>query len=251
MKDLHPEDIADIMEDLSHSQRILIFNSLDERKAAKTLIKADEGVQDSVLKSFKLAKIKDLLENIPTDHAADIIGLMPFKKGEEILKSMDKKTALKIRKILNYYPESVGSIMKTDFISVPENYNVQQTITMLRKIKPPSDRMYHLYVVDKSQHLLGVLSVRALITADPKVKIKDSMNRKIIYVRGITSKETASRLMARYDLLVLPVIDKEGILRGIIKADDVLSDYIPKRLRKEKFLPLRLRQMHNGFSKKD
>lgn len=241
IEDLHPEDIADIMEDLSHSERILIFNSLDSRKAAKTLIKAEEDVQDTVFKSFKMEKIKNLLENIPTDQAADILSLMPTSKEEEILNSMSKHTASKIRKILNYHPESIGSIMKTEFIAVPMDYTAQQTINLLRELKPAAGRAYHLYVIDKDKHLTGILSIRALVVADPKTKVSRIMNNKVVCVRDSSPKETAARLMARYDLLVLPVIDKEGKLRGIVKADDVLDQYIPKRLKRKKFLPLNIR----------
>lgn len=248
--DLHPEDIADIMEDLSHTERILIFNSLDSKKAAKTLIKAGEHVQDSVLKSFKIEKVKDLLENIPQDQAADIISMMPKHRAEEILKSMRKETAAKIRKILDYYPESIGSIMKTEFIAIPDNNTAQQTIDLLRQLKPPSDRIYHLYVIDKDNHLVGVLSIRGLLTADPKSNVIDFMKKQVVYARDTSTKETAARIMARYDLFLLPVVDKEGILRGIVKADDVLEGYIPKRLRKEKFVPLKIKAKQNGAQKK-
>jgi len=250
--DLHAEDIADIMEDLSHNQRILLFNSIDKidrKKAAKTLIKAEEGVQDTFLKSFKMTKIKELLENIPQDQAADIISLMPSEKGEEILCSMSKETASKIRRILNYFPEVIGAIMKTDFIAVPENYTAQKTINLLRKIKPPSDRIYHIYVTDKDKRLVGVLSIRGLLTANPKSKVMDYVNKKIVFVRDNDLKETAVRLMARYDIFVLPVVDKENVLRGIVKSDDMLTYYIPKKQRREKFLPLKLRNKQNGFSK--
>ena len=239
--DLHPEDIADIMEDLSHSERILIFNSLDSRKAAKTLVKAEENVQDSVLKSFKVKKIKDLLENIPADQAADVLSLMPHSKGEEILKSMSKESSSKIRKILNYYPESIGSIMKTDFIAIPQEYTAEKTIRLLRELKPSADRSYHLYVIDEHSHLVGVLSLRALLVSDPQKKVEEFMQKRVIWVRDNSPKENAARLMARYDLFILPVVDKEEILRGIVKADDVLDEYIPEKLKRERFLPLKLK----------
>ncbi|MFH1642380.1 MAG: CBS domain-containing protein [Nanoarchaeota archaeon] len=240
--DLHPEDIADIMEDLSHKERILIFNSLTDRKAAKTLIEAEEEVQDSVLKSFKLKKIKDLLENIPTDQAADIISLMPDAKGQEILKSMRIDTSKKIRKILNYYPEAIGAIMSTEFISIPKDYTAQKTISMLRKMKPRAHTMYHLYVVDTDRKLIGILSNRSLLIANPSDKVGDFMQEKVVAVQDNSPTETAARLMARYDLFILPVVDKNHIMRGIVKADDVLDEYIPERQKREKFLPLKLRQ---------
>ena len=247
--DLHPEDIADIMEDLTHSQRILIFNSLDRKVAAKTLIKAQENVQDSVLKSVKIDKIIELLENISTDQAADIISLMPKEKSDEILSSMKKNVAAKIEKLLHYYPHSVGTLMKTEFIAIPQDYTAQKTINLLRKMKPSSDRIYHLYIVDNNKHLVGVLPIRALVTANPKDMVSDIMHRHIIYLRDSSPKETAARLMARYDLFVLPVMDKEGVLSGIVKADDILDDYIPERLKRQKFLPSRLKIRKNGFSK--
>lgn len=240
--DLHPEDIADIMEDLSHNERILIFNSLNERKAAKTLIEAEEEVQDSVLKSFKIKKIKDLLENIPADQSADIISLMPEERQNEIMKSMSVDARLKIKKILNYFPESIGSIMKTEFIAVPKEYTAQKTISKLRKLRAPAISAYHLYVIDKDNHLTGVLSFRELLVANPRKKVRDFMKKDVIYVKDSNPKETAARLMARYDLFVLPVVDKEGKLRGIVKADDILDEYIPERLQREKFLPLKLRK---------
>lgn len=243
--DLHPEDIADIMEDLTQSQRILIFDSLNTNKAAKTLIKADTHVRDSVLKTFKIEKVKELLENIPTDQAADIISLMPKAKGKQILSIMNKDISSKVRKILDYYPESIGSIMKTEFIPIPINYTAQKAIELLRKLKPQSNRIYHLYVVDKANHLVGVLSIRALLVAEPKSIVSNFMNRKVIFVKDNAHKDTAARLMARYDLLVLPVIDKEGILRGIVRADDVLDEYIPKRIKRQKFLPLKLKAHKN------
>jgi len=248
--DLHPEDIADIMEDLTHTERILIFNSLNTQKAAKTLIKAGENVQDSVLKSFKIEKVKELLENIPYDQAADIIGMMPKHKAEEILKSMRKETSAKIRKILDYYPESIGSIMKTEFIAIPEDYTSEKTIDLLRQLKPSSDKIYHLYVVNKDNHVIGVLSIRALLTADPKSNVVDFMKKQVVYARDTGTKETAARIMARYDLYLLPVVDKEGILRGIVKADDVLEGYISKKLKREKFIPLKIKARQNGNSKK-
>jgi len=138
--------------------------------------------------------------------------------------------------------------MKTEFIAVPKNYTAQQTINFLRKLKPAPGTAYHLYIVDKNKHLVGVLPVRALLVADPKSKIEKSMNKKIVFVKDDSPKETAARLMARYDLIALPVIDKEGILKGLVKADDVIDEYIPARLKREKFLPLKLRNNQNGFS---
>ncbi|MDP3765145.1 MAG: CBS domain-containing protein, partial [Nanoarchaeota archaeon] len=154
---------------------------------------------------------------------------------------MAKDASSKIRKILNYYPESIGSIMKTEFIAIPKDYTAEKTIKLLRELKPSADKTYHLYVVDNENHLIGILSIRALLVADPKSKIEEFMKNDVIFAKDNSPKEIAARLMARYDLFVLPVVDKEGILRGIVKADDVLDEYIPERLKRERFLPSKLK----------
>ena len=237
--DLHPEDIADIMEDLSHNERILIFNSLNREKAARTIIEAETNVQDSLLKSWKLERVKDLLENIPYDQAADILSLMPDDRSSKILKSMRKSISSKIKKILNYHPESAGAIMKTDYIAVPDSFTAQKTIDYLRKLKPSSERIYHIYVVDKNKKFKGVLSIRLLLTAQPRMKVTDIMETDVIYVHVDTPKEDIAKAMARYDLFVLPVIDQDKALKGIVLADDVLTEVIPKRWKKEKYRPYR------------
>ncbi|HLC96317.1 MAG TPA: CBS domain-containing protein [Candidatus Nanoarchaeia archaeon] len=241
INDLHPEDIADLMEDLTHTEQILIFNSLNERKAAKTLLKAEESIQDSMLKSFKLNKIKELLENIPPEQAADILSLMPGQQVEQLLTSMHRSTAQRIKRILTYFPEAVGSIMKTEVVSIPDNYTAQQTILKLRHLPNHLAQTYHMYVIDSSMRLIGFLSARALLISSPKTKIKDIMKENVVFVKGNDPKETAARLMARYDLFVLPVVDKNNVLTGMVKADDILDEYIPERLHREKFLPLKLR----------
>ncbi|RLD16355.1 MAG: hypothetical protein DRI22_01350 [Caldiserica bacterium] len=243
--DLHPEDIADVMEDLSHQQRVLIFKSLDKSIAARTLIEAEPEVQRSVFRDLKIQRIKDLLEDITPDQAADILSLMEPSKREAILNQMRKEQSERIRKILGYSPQSAGSFMNTSFIAVPESYTAQRTINYLRKLALSSEQIYHIYVVDKKGHLLGVLSIRGLITAPPKKKVSELMKKDVIFVTTSTTKEDVAKTIARYDLFVLPVVDENNILRGVVTADDVLDEIMPEDWRRERYRPLRLRRGEN------
>jgi flagellar motility protein MotE (MotC chaperone)/uncharacterized protein YrrD len=230
--DLHPSDIADIIEDLSHDERVLIFNSLGKKKAAKTLIEVEPDVQSSFLKNLKMARIVEILEDMPPNEAADILSLMPKRRTNSILNSMKSEKAKKIREILKYPEESAGSIMHTEFVAIPQHYTAQQTINLLRKLKPVSEKIYHLYVVDKKKHLIGVLSIRSLLTAPPKEVISNFMRTRIAKVRLNTSKKDVAHALTKYNLFALPVVDNNNVLKGIVKADEVLEEIMPKSWKK-------------------
>ncbi len=240
--DLHPEDIADIMEDLSHQERILIFDTLDRKKAAKTLIDAEKDVRKSLFSNLKIRRIVDLLENIPYDQSADILSLMSKSKVGNILNSMRPDISPKIREILKYNPESAGAIMDTDFITIPEEYTVQKTLNLLRKISPPTEKIFHLYVVTKKKKLLGVLSIRSLITSPPNRKIIDFMNKYVIYVKISTPKEDIAKTISRYDLFVLPAVDENKVIKGVVTADDVLTEVMPETWKRSRYKPYKIKK---------
>jgi len=246
ISDLHPEDIADVMEDLSHRERVLIFQGLEKDIAAETLISAEPEVQDSVFKDMKIERIKDLLEDIPPEQAADILSLMNSDRQEKILSSMRAANANPIRKILDYPSDSAGAIMDTSFISVPQSYTSQQTIDYLRKIAPSSEMIYHVYVVDSKTRLMGVLSIRGLLAASPGRKVKDFMKKEVIHLRLDTPKEDIAKAIAKYDLFVLPVVDDENVLRGVVTSDEVLEEIMPDSWRKERYRPFKIKRATNG-----
>ncbi|MFH1788262.1 MAG: CBS domain-containing protein [Candidatus Altiarchaeota archaeon] len=246
--DLHPEDIADVMEDMSHKERALIFNSLNKQVAAETLIGAEPEVQQSVFKSLKINRIKELLEDVPADQAADILSFMESSERDQILGIMRPEAVTEIREILDYHPESAGAIMDTSFIGIPEDYTVQQTINLLRKLAPPSDKIYHLYVVDKQNHLLGVLSSRGLIIAPPKEKVSNLMKKEVIHVKTDTTEEDIAKTITRYDLFVLPVVDQDNVLRGVVTAEDILTEIMPDEWRRDRFRPHKIKKIKNGRS---
>ncbi|MFH1834730.1 MAG: CBS domain-containing protein [Methanobacteriota archaeon] len=240
--DLHPEDIADVMEDLSHKERVLIFNTLDKQVAAETLIGAEPEVQQSVFRSIKVDRIKELLEDIQTDQAADILSLMDKSEVEEILGRLRADKAKAITKILNYDPESAGAIMDTSFIMIPETHTAQQTIDLLREIAPSSDKIYHIYVVDRQRRLVGILSIRGLLIAPPDEKVGEIMHREVIHVKTDTPKEDIAKTIARYDIFVIPVVSDDNVLRGVVTADDVLTEIMPDEWKRERFKPHRTKK---------
>ena len=247
--DLHPADIADLMEDLTYKERELIFNALDKETAAKTMIESEPQVQKDFLKAMKLNNILEILENIPPNHAADIISVMPEHLRNEIFRHMNRDVARKVREILGYPDMSVGSIMHTEFVAVPGDYTAQKAIEFLRKTKPASDKMYRIYVVDKEHKLLGFLPLGTLVTAPAKERIESLMKTKIIKLHTKTSKQDAANALSKYNLFVLPVVDESNVLKGVVKADDVISEVMPKAWKKRRYFAPRTRRF-NGFQRK-
>jgi len=250
--DLHPADIADLMQDLTYKERELIFNALDKDTAAKTMIESGPDMQKSFLKTMKLNSILEILENIPPNHAADIISVMPEHMKEEIFKTMDKGIAQRIREIMGYHEESVGSIMHTEFVSVRSDYTAQKTIELLRKTKPATEKMYRIYVTDKEKKLVGFLPLGSLVTAPAKERIENLMKTKIIKLQTSTSKQDAANALSKYNLFVLPVVDSGNILKGVVKADDVISEVMPKAWKKRRYFAPRSRRFNgrNGFKQR-
>jgi sporulation protein YlmC with PRC-barrel domain len=235
MADMHPADIADLMQDLTYKERELIFNSLDKEKAAETMIESEPEVQKSFLKTMKLNNILEILENIPPNHAADIISVMPEHMKAEIFKAISRDTARKIREIMGYPDMSVGSIMHTEFVAVPAEYTAEKAIDFLRKTKPASEKMYRIYVVDKEHKLQGFLPLGTLVTAPAGEKIQELMKTKIIKLNITTSKQDAANALSKYNLFVLPVVDENNVLKGVVKANDVISEVMPKSWKKRRY----------------
>ncbi len=245
--DLHPADIADLMEDLTYKERELIFNALGKEKAARTMIESEPEVQKSFLRTMKLNNILEILENIPPNHAADIISLVPEHMKAEIFRNMNRDAAKRIREIMGYPDMSVGSIMHTEFVAVPSDYTAQKTIEFLRKKKPGSDKMYRIFVVDREHKLQGFLPLGSLVTAPAKECIKNLMKNRIIKLSITTSKQDAANALSKYNLFVLPVVDNDNVLKGIVKASDVISEVMPKSWKKRRYFATRSRRF-NGRS---
>jgi sporulation protein YlmC with PRC-barrel domain len=240
--DLHPADIADLMEDLTYKERELVFNALDKDKAAKTIIESEPEIQKSFLKTMKINSILEILESVPPNHAADIISVIPEATKNEILASMKPETARKIKEILGYTDTSVGSIMHTEFIAIPGSFTAEKTIELMRTLKSSPEKIYRMYVVDENQKLLGYLPLGNLVTAPAGEKVEKLMKNRIVRVQISTSKHDAARALAKYNLFALPVVDEKGVLKGVVKADDVISDVLPKSWRKKRYFAHRGRR---------
>jgi magnesium transporter len=173
-----------------------------------------------------------VLELMPTDEVADLLDEMQDEKAEELLNEMESVTSDEIRELMEYPDNEVGSIMATEYISFNENLTVGDTLAELRRLKPESDTIYYLYVLDNSERLVATVSLRDIVISDPEVRLKQIMNTKVIYIRDTDNINLLADIIAKYSLLAIPVVNEESVMLGMVVIDDVVSTLLKSRRRR-------------------
>jgi magnesium transporter len=220
---LHSVDAAEIIENLGDAKKELIFVSWPPESSADALLEMGEHEQVDIAEHLDPHLIADILEEMPADDATDLLGDLDPQIAENILSLMKKKPASAVRQLLKYGKNTAGGLMTPEFVSFKKTKTAQQAIDKLRKVAEETETIYNLFVVNDANQLVGALSLKDLIIADPKTELKEIMNPDLIYVEASTDQEEAAHSMTKYDLLVLPVVDEEQHLQGIITIDDVVD----------------------------
>ncbi|MHB1651218.1 MAG: magnesium transporter MgtE N-terminal domain-containing protein [Desulfitobacteriaceae bacterium] len=220
---MHPADLAEIVENLSHNDRRQLFEQLDPEIAADTLAEVEMDMQVSILKDMDRERAADILEEMEQDEAVDLLSELTDEDSDQLLSLMDNEDASDLRELLEYDEGTAGSMMTTDYLAFVEELTADEVIQRLRELAPDADYVYYLYVVDKERRLSGVLSLRELIVNPADRMIGEIMRTKVIAITAEEDEKQVRRLFTKYSLLALPVVDDFGKLIGIITVDDVLS----------------------------
>jgi len=232
INDLHPADIADILEDLNNKDRLLILDSLGDETAAETMEEMDPEVQATMVKQMDSDAVADILENMNPDDAADLLGIMSENRATEVLNLMNEEEAEEVKELMRYSERSAGSLMTTEYIVVSSGSHVSEIFSRLRRSGQEIDMIYYVYVQNDTGQLLGVMSLRDLILADPASQAGDVMKKDVLSVLPTATIEEVTNLLSKYDFLCVPVVDHDGKILGIVTFDDALDDVIPEDLRK-------------------
>lgn len=226
---LHPSDMADIIEELGRNNRTEVFSSLDEEKAADVLEEMEPRMQVDMIESLPVAKAADVLEKMPADEAADILDLLEDEKAEQLLSEMEKESSVEVRELLGYSGRKVGSIMSTDFISFHENETVAQALSAIREMKPEEPVLYNLFIVTHGGKLLATLSLRDLVVSEPSVVLKEIMHEDPHCVEDLDNLDSLAEMVSKYNLLAIPVVNRNKILEGMVVIDDIVDDLLGER----------------------
>jgi magnesium transporter len=227
---LHPSDLAEIVTELSSQDAARVFQSLDDETAADAFEHLDSDTQRSIIKDIGTERAADIIEEMDSDDAADLLGELSEEQRTELLARIEPETAGELRELVEYDEDTAGGLMTTDYVWIYPHRTVAATIDKIREIGPESEFIYYLYVVDRAEKLLGVISLRTLLLSLPTAFIHKLMDSDIVSVGPDTSAEDVASTIARYDMLAIPVLDDEGRILGIVTVDDAIDAILPEKL---------------------
>ena len=223
LSEMNAPDIATMMDEIPEEYTLRLFRLLPKELAADTFVEMDADTQEHLIKRFSDKELHDVLDEMYLDDTVDIIEEMPANVVKRILRQSDPQTRSEINKILNYPKDSAGSIMTIEYVDLKAHMTVAEAFERIRKTGVDKETVYTCYVTDQNRHLLGIATIKDLLLCDNCAKIGDMMETNIIYVDTFEDKETVAGLFNKYDLLAMPVVDKETRLVGIITVDDVID----------------------------
>jgi Mg2+ transporter MgtE len=229
LSELHPVDIAEIIEELGHEERRDFMQTMNDEKMADVITEMELDIQVKLFEGMDVQRASDILEEMPADDAADILGELTTEQSDKIITLMEPGDAEDMRELMSYSDGTAGALMTTDYISLPACFTVQEAIEQLRKSADKAETIYYLYVVDEKEVLQGVLSLRELIISKPHVSLEQLMHTKVRSVRAEEDHNKAMDIVSKYTLLALPVLNDQGQMLGIITVDDLLRIIIPDR----------------------
>ncbi|MGH7409912.1 MAG: CBS domain-containing protein, partial [Candidatus Methylomirabilis sp.] len=202
--------------------------ALDQETAAEALTETEPEVQASMVQMMESEQAADILERMEPDEAADILSELPQAKAQELLETMEEEEAQDVVELLTHEEDSAGGLMTTEAFHLPPHLTVADAIGRLRSAEgAEAETIHYIYITDDLERLLGVLSLRKLILADPAKRLDEIMEQQVISVRPDTGLREVAETFTKYNLMALPVVDEGGELRGIITVDDVLNLILP------------------------
>ena len=221
---MNPSDVAGVFSNLEEKQIPLMFRLLPKEQAAETFVEMEPDAQELLIRGFSDNELKEVLDELYVDDAADIVEEMPANVVKRILKAADPEMRKSINQILRYPDYSAGSIMTTEYVSLRPNMTVEEAILRIRRQGVDKETIYTCYVTGKDRKLIGLVTVKDLLLAeDDETKIEDIMLTNVISVTTQDDQEEVARMFGKYNFLALPVVDKENRMVGIVTFDDAMD----------------------------
>ncbi len=221
---MNPSDIAAIFYSLADAKIPLLFRLLPKELAAEVFVEMEPDAQELLIRSFSDSELKEVIDELYVDDAADLVEEMPANVVKRILKQADPEMRYSINQILQYKENSAGSIMTTEYVSLRPHMTVEEAILRIRRQGVDKETIYTCYVTDSSRKLLGMVTVKDLLLADDdEIPVRDIMITNVIYATTSTDQEEVARMLSKYNFLAMPVLDSESRMVGIVTFDDAMD----------------------------
>jgi magnesium transporter len=218
----HAADIAHVLQELPLADRATIFRSLRADQAGDVLSELDDATLLELVRSLDDVEVSMILDRMPAEHAADVVDELSSEHAEKILDLMEEEKSEEIQEILEYPEDSAGRLMSQDVVAIRETSTVEEAIQHIRKTVT-EERPFGVYAVDDHQHLIGRVPLRRLLLADPRSLLLGILEEDVVSVNATMDREEVARVVAKYDLVTVPVVDDQNRLVGTITVDDVMD----------------------------
>ena len=219
---VHPADIAELLEHLDSKDQAAILRELDPSAGGDALSELDSEDREELLEEIDPVQLTRLVKTLPADDATDILSEAPDEKKDKVLHNLSPEDSAEIKELLRHEDDSASGIMDPELLAVQETWSVGQTLDAL-KVLDTDEPIYYVYVVDYLNRLVGLVSLQNLIKEDDSRPVGSIMNRQVISVQPDTDQEKVAQLVQKYDLMAIPVVDKDGKLKGRITVDDIID----------------------------
>ena len=221
---MNPSDVAGLFDGLEEKQIPVMFRLLPKEQAAETFVEMEPEAQQLLIQGFSDNELREVLDELYVDDAADLVEEMPANVVRRILTQADPEMRSSINQILRYPENSAGSIMTTEYVALRPNMTVEESITRIRRQGVDKETIYTCYVIDNDRTLLGLVTVKSLLLCeDDDTPISQIMVTNLISVTTQDDQEEVARMFSKYNFLALPVVDKENRMVGIVTFDDAMD----------------------------
>jgi magnesium transporter len=220
----HAADLSIVFRSLSHSHQQQLFKMIEDIEQKGILLtELDEDTAVDLIEDLSIENVVEILESMPNDDVADLLGRLPEEMSQTILEKMKKDESQEVEDLLRYEDDTAGGIMVADYIALSEDVTAAEAIESLQKEHLEVEMPFYLYVVDDYGNLVGVSSLRQLVVVPPETPLKEFMTTDVFSVQTDMDQEEVAKLVARYDILAVPVVDENKRLVGIVTVDDVID----------------------------
>ena len=223
LAEMKPIDIAEIINDVEKEKVAIIFRLLPKDLASDVFVEMDNDAQQIIIKAFTDLELSKIINDMFLDDTADIIEEMPSNVARRILKVANPEIRESVNKLLGFPKDSAGSIMTPECITLRESMTVNDALAKIRRQALDKETIYTCYVTDNKKTLLGIVTARDILIHSPDEKIGDFMQENFIFAHTLTDKEEVANLLSKYDLLAIPIVDRENRILGIVTVDDAID----------------------------
>ena len=220
---LHPADLADIVEELGPAEREAIFETIDSEVAAEALSEMDSKTQASILESLEPEVAADIVEEMAPDEAADALGELEEETSQEILEEMEQEDKTEVSELLEFEEDTAGGMMNTEYVSLPDSATVADAMSMLRENEELLENLNLIMLVNSDGRLTGAVPLARLFLAAGETALKTLAQDPLISAPVDMPQGRVTELFDKYNIFTLPVVDHQGVLSGVITADDIIS----------------------------